>query len=309
MPEATFTEAVALLSAPEAPAPADPSPAPDAPAPDAPPEEAPAAPVEAPAPVDDEAKLIAELETRKQARQAKQAPNEVAQLRAQLQELQAKLAAPQAPALDLKALIKEHGEIEGLRMYGLDPLEFYNGFAEKAKARQIPLTKAEREAAAAREEAKQARESVEKYQQTEAQRLHQEATAAKERTYLGVVDGMTEKLPFLSKMEPTERLQWTYSTMERLSNEGHDLETMTDGELATMTDIAARKYFSRFTGNDGSGATPTPTQVPTTDGARTKPTPASLTNDLASQSTGQERDLTDAERRKLAIKMLEESAE
>lgn len=305
--EATFSEAVALLDAPEAPsAPAEPTPdSPDAPAPETTPE-APAAPVETPTPVDDEAKLIAELETRKQARQAKQAPNEVAQLRAELAELKAQRS---SPALDLKALIKEHGEIEGLRMYGLDPLEFYNGFAEKAKARQIPLTKAEREAAAAREEAKQARESVETYKQTEQQRVHQEATAAKERTYLGVVNEMVGALPTLAKLEPHERLQWTYATMENLDREGHDLVTMTDGELAKMTEIAARKYFGRFTGNDGSGATPPSTQVPTTDGAKTKPAPASLTNDLASQTTGQERDLTDSERRKLAIKMLEESAQ
>jgi hypothetical protein len=309
MADASFEAAVAMIAAGE-PAEAAPT---EAPTPEAPaaaePAKAEPPPTEAP-PVDEEAQLIADLEARKQARAAKQAPapsNEVAELRAQLQALQAKLEAPQQ-APDLRALIREHGEVEALRRYGLDPLEFFDGFKKHAKTTNPELHQYKSAAEKAAAEAAAARKAVEDHQRTAAEREQAQAKASMEREFLALTEQADMGLQFLGKMDPSERLRRTYAKIERLRDEigPEEVQRLSDRQLAKLVDMDIRDEIRRLTGTD-PGATTAKT-VPATDGAKPKPAipPASLTNDLASQSTGGARLGTDEERRAAAIKILEQ---
>lgn len=318
MADPAFEAAVAMLSAPEA-TPAAPStdapttPA-EAPAPSEPTTEAPAptpAPVpEAPTPQVDEAdKLYADLEARRQARQGKQTPDEVAQLRAELAELKAKLATPTTTAPDLKALIAEHGEVEGLRRYGVDPLEFFDGFRKRAAAQNPELSAAKQEAAAARAVAEALQSKYDADKATEKETREANAKQGMEHQYLQLLKHPEAKFEVLHRMEPHEALDATYKTMEWLDREGYDRSSLNDYQLATLVDRRERDRIRRLTGTDPTSVTPNPTTVPTTDGAKTKPVPpASLTNDLAAQSTGRERALSEKERLAASIRVLETGA-
>lgn len=297
-----------MLSAPEAPtAPVEPA---TAPTPDVP-TDAPAtepAPVEAPVPVVDEEKaLLADLEARRQARQQKQfvQPNsEVAELKAQLLELKQQLSTQSQPK-DLRALIAEHGEVEGLRRYGIDPLQFFDGFKKHAKGVDPNVGKALELATEAKAKADAIEKARGEETQTNDQRARIEAVRQTERAFLRVTEDPATGLQFLGKMEPHARIARTYAKIEALQNDGYDTDHLSDHQLAKLVDADIRAEIQRLTGTD-PGVTTT-TTVPATDGAKKPATPA-LTNDLASQSTGKERILTERERHLLAVRMLETGA-
>lgn len=316
MADPNFEAAVAMLNAapPEA-APATDAPTEPASAPTPAPAEATPAPTPepvAPTPaVDEDAALLEALEARKQARQAKQAPSEVAELRAQIAELKAKLEAPQPSAKDIKALIAEHGEIEGLRMAGLDPIEFFGKFKERAKLNNPALQKLERETAEAKAVAEAAQRKLAEREQTEAQRYEAHAKAQSEQVFLGVVKDPSLGLKLLPKMDPAQLIERTYAKIDQLGREGHDLSSVTDGELARLIERDVRAEIQRLTGTDPGVTTTTPT-VPATDGAKPRPdvpAPASLTNDLAAQSTGRRELTNDKERFAAAVAILNTAQE
>lgn len=322
MADADFHAAVALLNTggAEAPAPASsPTPAPaepsSAPAPsEAPAEPAPAAapatePAPAPEPVVDEgAKLLADLEARRAARQQKQPASDTQALLAKIAELEAKVNAPKSESPDLKALIAEHGEVEGLRRYGIDPLAFFDGFRKRAQQQNPALSKAEQDAAAARAAAEALQSKYDADRKADAER-HEAATKhSMELQYLQLLKHPEAKFDVLHRMEPGEALEATYKTIEWLDREGYDRSELNDYQLAKLVDKRERDRIGRLTGNV-PGAKPEPTTVPATDGAKTKPeTPASLTNDLASQSTGTRSldELSDKERFRLAVQRLQQ---
>lgn len=321
MADAAFEAAVAMLnSAPAEPAPSTPVPdAPTTPA-DAPtsdtPTPTPAAP-EAPAPeaptpaVDADAQLLADLEARRAARQQKAPPPvdpTVAKLQQDLAEVKALLAKPQT--LDLKALIAEHGPVEGMRLYGLDPVDFFDQFRKAAKERDPAIAAAQRAAEAAEAKANDIATKYETAEQTRARREQEWADHQSEQRYHAVIESKDLGLKYLPKLTPDERMEATRKTAARLVKEERytvdDFNEMTDGELARLTERDYARHISRFTGTD-PGATTTTTTVPATDGAKTKP-PASLTNDLAAQSTGGRSldDLSDKERMNLAVRNLQQ---
>lgn len=307
-------DAIAILNAPDdAPAPAEPA----APAPTP---EAPAAPADAPpAPVaDPNDKLLADLEARRLARQQKTPAVDptVAQLQAQVAALQAKLESQPAPSKpDLQALIAEHGEVEGLRRYGIDPLQFFNGFRERAKQQNPALSKAEQDAAAARAATEALQQKYEADQRTATEREQLWYQAQTERAYHGVIESPELGLVLLPKMTPEERMDETRKAAQDLRRtRGYteaDFNEMTDGELARLTEMYVSAKIRRLTGD--ASATTTPKTVPATDGAKTTPakTPVSLTNDLASQFTGGRKleDLNDRESWSAAMSVLNSGAE
>lgn len=304
MSDALFDAAVAAITGPD-PEPTDaPTEPASAPTPDAPAPAAEPAPVEAPTPVVDEEKaLLADLEARRQARQARQPQqpsSEVAELKAQLQALQAKFEQPK----DLRQLIAQHGEVEGLRQYGIDPLEFFAGFRKIAKEKNPEIFEYKRTAEEAKAKAEALEQREQARQQHEAERQRIDAVRASERAFLAVTDDPATKLEWLPKMEPAARLQRTYAKIDALQREGYDTDALTDHQLAKLVDMDVRDEIRRLTGTD-PGAAP-PTNVPKTDGATAKPTPASLTNDLASQSTGGMRHGSEEERRAAAIRIIEQ---
>lgn len=322
MADAEFHAAVALLNAGGAEAPAA-APSPSAPAPaEAPaptpteaPSEAPAAPAPAPtteaapAPVDEGAKLLADLEARRAARQQKQPQVDptVAQLQAELAELKAKLSQP-AGKPDLQALIAQHGEVEGLRQYGIDPLAFFDGFRKRAQQQNPALSKAEQDAAAAKAAAEALQSKYDADRKADLEHREASSKHAMEQGYLSLLKHPEAKFDVLHRMEPSEALEATYKTIEWLDREGYDRSELNDYQLAKLVDKRERDRIGRLTGNV-PGAKSEPTTVPATDGAKTKPEePASLTNDLASQSTGTRSldDLSTKERFRLAVQRLQQ---
>jgi hypothetical protein len=288
--EAPATEAPAEAAPTPAPAPAEPAPT-----------EAPAEPAAAP---DEEAQLLADLEARKQARQAKSTPTEVAALKSEVAELRALLGKPNAQqTADFKALVAQHGEVEALRQIGIDPLAFFGGFREKAKdlERAKAMTAAERALA----EAAEAKKTASDYIAEQQKREQAAARAQMERDYLALTEAPDAGLQFLPKMSAQERLRRTYAMIDRLSNEVDDVSQFTDRQLAKLVDMEVRDEIRRLTGTDPGVTTPKP--VPVTDGAKKPAPPASLTNDLASQYTGGRKleELTDRESFELAKRLLE----
>lgn len=315
----SFDAAVALLSGPdEAPAPSDPTPEAPAPAPTPetpptgdPPAEAP--PTPEPDPAD---KLFADLEARRQARAAKPPTVDpvVAQLQAQVAELRGLLGAQQSGKPDLQALIAQHGEVEGLRQYGIDPLQFFDGFRKRAQQNNPQLSKAEQDAAAARAAAEALQKKYDDDRKADQERSQSASKHAMEMQYLQIVKHPEAKFEVLHRMEPDEAIAATYKTMEWLDAEGYDRSDLTDYQLATLVDRRERDRIRRLTGSDAPGASKTTTTVPTTDGAKTTPAakaPVSLTNDLASQFTGGRKleDLNDRESFAIAERILQSGAD
>lgn len=313
MADPNFEAAVAMLNAAPPDVPAD-APAPDAPttpaeapAPDVPATPTTEAPAEAPVPVvDEDAALLADLEARKAARLAKAPPsNEVAELRAQLQALQARLEQPAQSTPDLRTLVSQKGHIEALRAVGIDPLEFFGGFTREAKANNPELLTYKRTAEEAKAKAEAAEKALQEREQRERQQAearHQQETVA---AYMRAVDAPDSGLKFLPKMDANERLDETFKTIAWLDEQGYDREHITDGQLAKLVDRRISERIARLAGTEPS-VPPTPKTVPATDGAKTPATPpASLTNDLAAQSTGRERPMTEKERLAAATRIMQ----
>lgn len=298
-------EAPAESPAPsEAPAPAPTTPA-EAPAPDAPPPETPA-----PAPQEsEEQKLLADLEARKQARLAKPSDtsSEIAQLRAELQAL--KSQTPQPTGADIAKLIAEHGEIEGLRKAGIDPLQFWEGFRKKALTNDPKLGSLEQQIKQLADENKALRERYETDTKTGQERAQQEHAAQLQRAYLRTIDDPTTGLKHLPHLDAVERMEETERVFSWATRNEYDISHFTDAQLAKLVDSRIAERIARAGGTDAAAQKTTP-NVPVTDGAKPSGTsPTSLTNDLASQSTGRDRVMSDMELRQAAIRVLEQGVQ
>ncbi len=321
MTDQAFEAAVQMLAKGDAPPPSpDPAPAPVPEQPAAPtttpaeptsvPPQEPPKTEPPPTPDDGEAKLRADLEARRQQRQQRAPQVDVTTLQAKIEQLEQRLQGqPQAQA-NLQALIAQHGEVEALRMVGIDPLQFFDGFKKHAQRTNPQITAAERAALEAKAEAEALRKRLDErdahekqasqhHQQTAIERLYLESTKSAEWA-----DDPALKLEYLHKMEPHERLRATHAEMERLANEGYDIQHLTDRQLAKLVDMTIRDQIRRLTGND-AGST-TQTTAPATDGQKpTQATPAALTNAVAAEASGRERLLTEDERFAAAVRKIQ----
>lgn len=295
-------QAVALLRGASADPPAAPSETPTTETPAAPPAPAPEpAPEAAP---DDVAELISTLEARAAARAQKQQPDTAALL-AKIESLEARLAQPPAPVHhDFAALVREHGHVKALEIVGLDPLEYFDKFKQVARD-PAALDRARAQRAEADRLAKleeqlgQQGKTLEQWQADQAAK----AEAAQWNAYVsmaGTVDPILAKIP---KQEIVERTQRKIAQL----HEQYGAEAaaqVSDVQLAKLVAKDYRSLRDLLAGID-PGAVPTP-QVPAIDGAR-QPATATLSNDLASQASGQTRPLNEEERVDAAIRLLKQA--
>jgi len=292
----TQDQAVALLRGANADPPVAPSEPTETPA--APP--APEAPAEAPAP-DDVAELITQLEARAAQRAAKQQPDTAALL-AKIDALEARLAQPTAPVHhDFAALVREHGHVKALEIVGLDPLEYFDKFKQVARdpaaldRARAQRAEADRLAKLEEQLGKQGK-TIEEWHAAEAAK----AEAAQWSAYVsmvGTVDPILAKLPRNDIVAATQRK--IAQIHEQYGPEAAG--QITDAQLAKLVAKDYRSLRDLLAGIEPS-AVPTP-QVPAIDGAR-QPATATLSNDLASQASGQTRVLNEEERTEAAIALL-----
>lgn len=260
--------------------------------------------------VDETADLMAKLEARKAERVAKkqQGGSEVAELRAQLAALESKLSQAPAPTQDFAALVREHGHVEAVRRMGFDPLEFFDGF--KNHARDPAAIKRQAEARAEAERLAKLEEKVEGIGKTREQQIAEaqvEADRQAWRNYVGMVDKAETGTPLLAKLPPEERIEETQRAISWLQRNDYDLDAIDDLGLAKITEQRLRKRQDLLAGTDASAnATRTPAA---TDGAPKTTSPntsaTTLSNDLASQSTGRTVPMTEAQRLRAAIEVME----
>ena len=325
-PAERFNAAVAAL---EAPAPA-PAPAPtEAPAPSTDPtpatEVAPAAPAPAPAdpvaaptteakppepaapPVveDEVAKIKRELDERRAQREAQKQPDALTAIRAELAAAQAKIEAltQMGGRPDLAVNMKARGAVQALRDAGVDPLEFFETFRKEAKDPGAFRAQTEVQRAAAELEALKKR--LDEGDQRTAAQQQAAQMAQQERAYIELTNN-GETFAHLSKLPPDKRIKRSLDKANELARAGHDPALIDDLTLARLVDADIRDELRLLTGTVPGVTTTTP--APVTDGAKpqpAKPPAASLTNDLASQSTGRDRQLSERERLAAAIAVME----
>lgn len=300
--------AVAILNAP------DPSPAPSEPVPGADPTPVEAAPVPvpaaapSPAPVDDVAELYAQLEARKAKRAAESggAPDVISKLQSEIAELRARVAQPPAHTpQDFPALVRQHGEVEAMRMVGIDPLEFFGRFKQVAKdPDSIRRQQAEIEH---QNRLKEIAEKTDKLGQTLEQRVQAEqaeATRQQWNAYVKLVESPETATPLLAKLPVQERVERTQRMIAKIHQDyGPEVAgEINDVQLAKLVEKEIRSLRDLLAGTEASATTKA---MPATDGA--KPQPASLTNDLASQSVGGTRQLSEKERLAAAIAIAQQA--
>lgn len=299
--------AIALLRGASAEVPATPAEtaAPETPA--AAPAPTPAPTPEA-APADDVAELISALEARAAQRASKQQPDAVAQLQAKIDALEARLAQPTAPAHpDFAALVREHGHVKAMEIVGLDPLEYFDKFKQVARD-PAALDRARAQRAEADRLAKLEEQLGQQGKTLEQWKAEQaaKAEAAQWNAYVSMVADPSTGTPLLAKLPPADRVERTQRKIAQI-HEQYGAEAaaqISDVQLAKLVERDIRSLRDLLAGIDPS-ATPTP-QVPATDGAR-QPATATLSNDLASQASGQTRPLSEEERVDAAIKLLKQS--
>jgi hypothetical protein len=301
-PAENMQAAIAMLEAAgDSPAEAPAAPAPEAPAEAAPPPTTTETPP-ASAPADETAELIKLLDERKAKRE--QAPQsqaiDPAKLRAELrQEILAELGTLRSPAF--ADLVREHGHVEALKRSGLDPLEFFHGVKEVAK--DPGLVQRQKNEAALLERISQLEQKLEgqgkTWEQVQAEQK-QRAEAEQWNAYVQHVASPESGTPLLGKLPPHERVKRTQETIAWLHENHYDVNQVDDGQLAKLTEGRLRQLRDLLAGTDAGAAQRT--SVPTTDGAK-QPATASLTNDLASQSTST-RPMTERERIAAATAML-----
>lgn len=259
------------------------------------------------APADDVSELWAKLEARKAERAAKQgaAPDVVSQLQAKIDALEAKLSHPPIHVpQDFPALVRQHGEVEAMRMVGIDPLEFFGRFKQVAKdpaaiqRQQNELEHANRMKELAEQQAKLGKT-------LEQREADDRAKADREmwNSYVRMVETPESGTPLLAKLPVLERVERTQKKIGWLQSNGYPLDEIDDTQLAKLVEKDLRSLKDLLAGTD-AGATTT-THVPATDGARPPTSSATLSNDLASQTTGGERLLSEKERTAQAIAVLQ----
>lgn len=271
----------------------------------APPEPAAPAPTAEPA-KDDVAELFAKLEARKAERAAKQgaAPDVVAQLQSQIAALEARLAQPPAHVpQDFPALVRQHGEVEAMRMVGIDPLEFFSRFKTVAKdpdsirRQQAELEHANKLKEIGEAQAKQS-QTLEQWQAQQ----KAEADRVAWNSYIRMVESPDTGTPLLAKLPVMERVERTQRKIAQLHEQyGEAAADVSDVDIARLVEKDIRSLRDLLAGTEASVKPP---QVPTTDGAKQPQIAASLTNDVASQSTGSERVLSEKERVAQAVKIM-----
>lgn len=295
--------AIALLRGASADPPAAPTDTPTESSP-APTDAPPPPPIAAPpvAPQDDDAALLAILEERKAKRTASTAPDVVAQLQAKIDALEARLAQPPAPAHhDYAALVREHGRVKAMQILGLDPLAEFHAFKEEAKdPASIQRARAEAERQKQLDEIRERQEQVGKTIEQWQAEQQAKATAA---AWNGYVELARTADPILSKLPADKIVEATNRKMAEIDAQyGVEVrQSLTDAQLAKLVAKDYRALKALLAEIDLSGST-TP-QVPANDGAR-QPATATLSNDLASQASGQTRPLNEEERVEEAIKLL-----
>ena len=266
-------------------------------------------PTETPAPAPDDASdLLAKLEARKAERLARtqtQTPqpthldNKVAVLEAEIARLS---RAPSAP--DFPTLVRQHGHVEAMRMVGMDPLEYFHEFKEQAK--DPTLFQRKQSAAAEQERLAKIERDFATYTKSEALRREQdEATATSQQwgDFVRMTSDPKAGTPLLAKLEPEERMKRTQAKIAWLQANDYDVDQIDDFSLAKIVEADMRKLRDLLAGTDASVS---PTAIPPTDGATTTPaTATTLSNDLASQSTGRTQPMNEKQRLAAAISVME----
>lgn len=294
-PEPSTESAPASTDAPAAPDAAAPAPTPAA----------------APVVADETAELIAKLDARKAERSAKQTPDATARLEAKIAELEARLAqTPPAPSHpDFAALVRQHGEVEALRLVGIEPLEHFERFKVIAKDKEAFARRQAQQAEADRiaklEEAQAKLGKTWEEQQAARAQAEEQAMWA---NYMRMTEAPESGTPLLAKLPPSERYERTQRKIASLTEQfgAEAMQEISDAQLAKLVEKDIRSLRDLLAGTDPGATT---THVPATDGARTQPSasPASLTNADAAQTTGNSsRRMTDKERLAAAIKVVEE---
>jgi hypothetical protein len=248
--------------------------------------------------VDDLAALRKTLDAR-QARRAEK--TQAADLARQVQQLQAQLQAQKSRGgPDPVALLRQN-PIEGLRALGVDPIEFYGQFKDAAIDPSAHKQKTQAEQIAAKIE------GLEQKLQAEAQAREEAATQARvdqaKRLYVQHTDDKT-KYPYLSQLDPEERLEMGIDAARALTQAGHG--NVGDDVLARYAELKLKRTIERF--RPAEAGTTNPTKAPG-DGAadnapKAKP-PASLSNQIAAQSSGSKKHLTEQERWEASIRAME----
>lgn len=291
--------AAGIAEAQQAPTPAPaPAAAPDQPAAPAPPPAAPAA--------DDTADLIKQLETRKAERLARRPSTDTSALDAKIANLEATIARleqhPSHP--NFAQLVREHGEVEALRMVGIDPLEYFNRFKEVAKDPSVVRRKAQEKAEAERIAALEKKyEDLGKSQKERDEADREASLRAQWNEYTRMVEKPESGTPLLAKLDPAERVRRTQDKIQWLHANDYDVSQIDDRSLAKLVEADMRRLRDLLAGTEASA---TMQHAPATDGVTTTtPTSATtLSNDLASQSTGRTKPLSEKERFAAAVSIM-----
>lgn len=301
--QSTQDAAVALLRGANAAEPVAPAETPTEAKPEGATEAPPTAPAVPPVvPPDDDAALLAELEARKAARVQRAAPDVVAQLQAKIDALEARLAQPPAHVpQDFPALVRQYGEVEAMRMVGIDPMEYFARFKTVAKDPSVLERQRAQQAEAERvQKLEQALEAQGKTLDQWKAEQQQREQAAQWSSYIDLARAAD---PILAKLPQQEIVNATHRKMAEIDAQyGVEVrQSLTDAQLAKLIAKDYRSLRDLLAGID-PGVSTTP-QVPANDGAR-QPATATLSNDLASQASGQTRPLNEEERVEEAIKLL-----
>lgn len=272
-----------------------------------------AAPDQAKATPSEEEALLADLEARRKAREARQPAQQgpdVAQLSAKIQELEQRLAQqPRHESADFRTLVAQHGPIEALRRSGYDPLEWHERLKAEAKnpsAANVERLREQAKAEAKAEAEAAARAVLENDARQRQQSYAEQSKRAMEAAFLQVTELPDAGLKYLHKLTPADRLRETYQTIADRNAAGYDVAHLTDHQLAKLVDMTIAERIARLTDALTPASAPKqPTNVAVNDGPKTtQAQPASLTNDLASQSTGRSRATTEKERLREATRIM-----
>lgn len=253
---------------------------------------------------DELAELRRQLDQRQARRHAKQQETALAEqvktLTAQLEELR---RSPRGP--DPVALLNSD-PVGALRQLGIDPVEFYGRFREAAKDpekfRQQLGAKGATDELTAKIGAIEESLKADRLQREQAQAVAQRRQA--ERAFVAHTDDGT-KYPHLSTFDPEERVAKGIAAAEYLWKAGY--ENVSDDVCARLAEETLKREYARLAAKMGGESKP---MNPPGDGA-TDPKPGAqrasgtLSNQLAAQSTGATRKLSESERLQAAIRAME----
>lgn len=250
---------------------------------------------------DDDAKLLEELAARKAKREERvaveSAVERAARLERELNDLRAQSSVrPADRAVEFMA--DPIGAVA--RHMGVDPIEFYERFKQAAANPNAPKPQPQtRQPEAPKPDPRL--DQVVGWVQTQAEREAQRAAVQ-----------ITDSMEVLGALEPQDRIEEMLADKAKLERLGHDI---TDGNgntdlrlLARVTEARLKRIAdakaARTKPTDGAPTEAKAKTPPTTDGASPPAQPATLTNDLAAQSSGKRRLLTPQERMEAALREL-----